>query len=49
MYKVECLIFRLNKIFVRLLKGVISTADVVHNRTRSKMANRNDGPLKDLS
>jgi hypothetical protein len=48
-YKVECLIFRRNEICVRLFKGVVSTADVVHNRTRCKMTNRNGGPLKDLS
>jgi len=49
MYKFECLIFRRNEICVRLFKGVVSTADVVHNLTGCKMANRNGGPLKDLS
>jgi hypothetical protein len=48
MYKVECLIVRRNEICVRLFKGVVSTADVVHNRTPCKMANRKGGPLKDL-
>jgi hypothetical protein len=48
-YKAECLMFRSNEICVRLFKGVVSTADVVHNQTRCKVANRNGGPRKELS
>jgi len=48
MYKAECLVFKRNEIYVKLFKGVVSTADAVHNRTRRKMANRNGGPFKDL-
>jgi hypothetical protein len=47
-YKGEYLIFQRNEICVRLFKDVVSTADIVLNRTRCKMANRNGGPLKDL-